>query len=239
MLILYNVRIRTRLWIYGQIYPSAFRSSLRLHPRELLQTEGYIWPYNPPLVLIWIQSTIAFSITKKNNIEILLLYYCSLGHVYFLVLPQQSSQLGLYGPVLLHLLGNTGKYSPICQTNTENQLFQYCPTQKDNTGSITFRKWECLYYDSSRDIRWNISWALGKSLGLPPRDFTCAQAIFQYRIVIIQIQYPSVWVSVSVCCQEKMHPGPSITGLRWTLPTTKVILEIFWYWRYYPHTMKY
>ena len=54
--------------------------------------------------------------------------------MYYLVLPQQSSLLGLYGPVLLHLLSNTGKYSPSCQTNTVNQLFQYCPTGKDKTG---------------------------------------------------------------------------------------------------------
>ena len=38
--------------------------------------------------------------------------------MYFLVLPQQSSVLGLYGTVLLHLLVNTGKYSPSCQNNT-------------------------------------------------------------------------------------------------------------------------
>ena len=62
---------------------------------------------------------------------------CSPDHVYFLVLPQQSSLLGQYRPVLLHLLANTGKYSPSCQTNTENQLFQYCPTRKDNIGIIT------------------------------------------------------------------------------------------------------
>ena len=31
--------------------------------------------------------------------------------MYFLVLPQQSTLLGLYRPVLLCLLGNTGKYS--------------------------------------------------------------------------------------------------------------------------------
>ena len=29
------------------------------------------------------------------------------------------------------------KYSPSCQTDTENQLFQYCPTRKNNTGSIS------------------------------------------------------------------------------------------------------
>ena len=79
-----------------------------------------------------------FSITKKDNIETYLLYYCSPDYVYFLVLPQQSSLLGLYGPVMLHLLGNKGKYSPSCHTNTENQLLYYCPTRKDITGSITF-----------------------------------------------------------------------------------------------------
>ena len=103
---------------------------------------------------------IPFSITKKENIEIKLFQYCSPKHVYFLVLPQQSSLLGLYGPVLHHLLGNMGKYSPSCQTNAENQLIQYCPTRKDSTGSINFRNWECLYYDSSRYRRWYIAWAL-------------------------------------------------------------------------------
>ena len=39
---------------------------------------------------------------------------------------------------------NTGKNSPSCQTNMENKLFQYCPTRKYNTGSITLRNWECL-----------------------------------------------------------------------------------------------
>ena len=57
-----------------------------------------------------------FSITKKDNIEILLFQYCSLDHVYFLVLPQQSSLLGLYGPILFHLLGNTGKYTLAART---------------------------------------------------------------------------------------------------------------------------
>ena len=51
----YTVPIRTWLGIHGQIYPFAFRSSLGLSPRELLQTKGYIWPYIPPLILIRIQ----------------------------------------------------------------------------------------------------------------------------------------------------------------------------------------
>ena len=60
--------------------------------------------------------------------------------MYFLVLQEESSLLGLYGPVLRHLLGNTGKYSPSCQTNMENQLFQYWPTSKNNTGHLCFKQ---------------------------------------------------------------------------------------------------
>ena len=56
--------------------------------------------------------------------------------------------------------------------------------QEGHTGSITFRNWECLYYDWSRDIRLNIAWALRKSLGLRPRDFPWAQAIF-HRISVL------------------------------------------------------
>ena len=42
---LYCIRIRTRGGIYGQKYPSAWRSSRGQSPRELLKAEGYIWPY--------------------------------------------------------------------------------------------------------------------------------------------------------------------------------------------------
>ena len=40
--------------------------------------------------------------------------------MYFLVLPRQSFLLGLYVPVTLCLQGNSGKYSPSWQGNTEN-----------------------------------------------------------------------------------------------------------------------
>ena len=53
----------------------------------------------------------------------------------FLVQPQQSSLLGLYKPVLFRLLDNTGKYTPSCEGNTENQLFQYCAPGEANTKS--------------------------------------------------------------------------------------------------------
>ena len=63
----YTVRIRTRLGIYGQIYPFAFRGSLELRPRELLQAKGYIWPYIPPLFLIRIHTI--FSLPKLSSME--------------------------------------------------------------------------------------------------------------------------------------------------------------------------
>ena len=84
--------------------------------------------------------------------------------MYFLVLPQQCSPLGLNGTCIASSNGQNRKIYPSCQTNTENQLFQYCPTRKDNTESINFSNWECLYYDSSWDIRWN-TWFLWSSLG--------------------------------------------------------------------------
>ena len=47
--------------------------------------------------------------------------------------------------------------------------------------------WECLYCDSSQDIQWNIAWALEKSIGLRPRDFPRAPAIF-HRISLLLSQ---------------------------------------------------
>ena len=85
MLKWYNVCIRTRVGIYGQIYPSAFRSSQGLRPWELLQAEGYIWRYIPPLVLIRIQyhlpkwQKIRWNIWKLNFFfEYWLLYFNNL-----------------------------------------------------------------------------------------------------------------------------------------------------------------
>ena len=51
----YNVHIRTQLGIYSKTHPFAFRSSLGLRPRTLLQAKGYILQYITPLVLIRIQ----------------------------------------------------------------------------------------------------------------------------------------------------------------------------------------
>ena len=67
MLKLYNVRIMTWLGIYGQIYPSAFRSSPGLRPREFLQAERYIWPYFPPLVLIRIQYIVNLKVEANKK----------------------------------------------------------------------------------------------------------------------------------------------------------------------------
>ena len=62
-----------QLGIYGQIYPFAFRSSLGLGSRKLLQAKGYIWPYIPPLVLIRIQYLlwIREGLKKRQIIHIL------------------------------------------------------------------------------------------------------------------------------------------------------------------------
>ena len=48
--------------------------------------------------------------------------------------------------------------------------------------------WECLYFDSSQEIRWNIARALGKSLRLSPWNFPHAQDIF-HRISLLLTQY--------------------------------------------------
>ena len=89
--------------------------------------------------------------SKYNEIEIILILLSQLCA--FPVQPHHSSLLGLYGPVLLCLLGNMEKYSPSCQSNTETQLFHYCLSMKEDTGSIIFRNQQCLYQDSSWDVR--------------------------------------------------------------------------------------
>ena len=99
--------------------------------------------------------------------------------------------MGLYGPVSLHILGNRGKYSPSCQTNTENQLFQYWPTRKDNTESILLEiENVCILtqvgmYNEILPEPSEIPWA-------PPLGFpSCSGYISPYipPRVIIQIQY--------------------------------------------------
>ena len=46
-----------------------------------------------------------------------------------------------------------------------------------------------LYYDKSRDIQWNITWAQGKSGGRSPREFPRAHAIL-HRIYRISLYLP-------------------------------------------------
>ena len=58
------------------------------------------------------------------------------------------------------------------------------PYREGKYWKSTFRNWECLYDDSSRDILWNIAWALVNSLGLRPWDFPRAQATF-HRISLL------------------------------------------------------
>ena len=73
-------------------------------------------------------------------------------------------------------------YKGVCRTAPA--ILGLLITRKDNTGSITSRNWEWLFYDSSQDILWNIAWALRKSLGLRLRDLPRAPAIF-HRISLL------------------------------------------------------
>ena len=64
-----------------------------------------------------------------------------------------------------------------CWVKLLGYIFPYCPAvgaiRRINSSNIDLQEaqcwscnWECLYCDSSQDIRWNITWALRKSLGL-------------------------------------------------------------------------
>ena len=57
--------------MYGQIYPFASRSYLGLCPWELLQAEGYIWPYIwPRRVLIMIQFILGEVVGYKTKTDL-------------------------------------------------------------------------------------------------------------------------------------------------------------------------
>ena len=83
--------------------------------------------------------------------------------------------------------------NPVLLKQLDN-VFPYCPAV-GGIGRVNFSNidieqgqcwscnWECLYCDSSRDVQWNIAWALGKSLELRPWDFLRLRSYF--------IVYPS------------------------------------------------
>ena len=63
---------------YGQIYPFTFRSSVELRPRELLQANGYIWPYIPHIIRTQMQYILVKSgILDMNSFNIALLAKCT------------------------------------------------------------------------------------------------------------------------------------------------------------------
>ena len=74
--------------------------------------------------------------------------------------------LKLNSSVLLNLLGNIFPYCPAVRAKRRINSSNICLQE----GQCWSCNWECLNCDSSRDIRWNIAWALGKSLGLRPWD---------------------------------------------------------------------
>ena len=81
-------------------------------------------------------------------------------------------------PVLLNLLGYILPYCPavkaIRRINSSSNLFIYQASLVNKQvalpeGQCWICNWECLYCDSSQEIRWNIAPDLKKSLGLCPR----------------------------------------------------------------------
>ena len=65
--------------------------------------------------------------------------------------------------------------------------------------------WEWLYCDLSWGIQWNIVCALGKSLGLCPRDFPWAQATF-HHIPLLLSQYSFSFELPTVQCDKLLQP---------------------------------
>ena len=80
-----------------------------------------ILKFNPPVLLNQLSNIFPYRSSStgsvlENTLPVEL-------WVYFTVHSQQSWEY-------------TGKYSPSCQSNTENQLFQYCSPRKDNLGIV-------------------------------------------------------------------------------------------------------
>ena len=63
-------------------------------------------------------------------------------------------------PVLLKILGNIYRTAQLSKQYGESTLPVLIPKE----GQCWICNWECLYCDLSQEIRWNIAWALGKSL---------------------------------------------------------------------------
>ena len=95
---------------------------------------------------------------------------------------------------MFHCASTDNKHT--CNKQYGEIIPQYCPTRKDNTRSINFRNWEFLYNDERRDVRWNIAWALRKSLRLCP----CAQAIFHRISLLSSLYIYSIVQIISVQC---------------------------------------
>ena len=87
-------------------------------------------------------------------------------------------------PVMLNLMGNIFPYCPAV-----GAIWRINSSNIDLPGNQCWIcHWECLYCDLSREIQWNIAWALWKSPGLRPQDFPWAQAIF-HCISLLLSQY--------------------------------------------------
>ena len=137
------------------------RSNIALGLRELPKAKDYIWLCIPPHILIHTiyknyKCIIFISVfsSKAGYTEIVILTIYLSGRDYIL----HSQLLNIIilkfnSTVLLHQLGN---------------IFPYCPAlkalQRINSLNIDILEgqcwscnWECLYFDSSREIWWNIA----------------------------------------------------------------------------------
>jgi len=106
----------------------------------------------------------------------------------FPIAPEPESSAGAIR-VRIPPRGNTGPYWASSGSPIRENIGPPLERRPEYEKIFTSRgNWEWLYCDESRGIRWNIAWALGKSLGLRPRDFPLAQAIF-HCIPLLSSQY--------------------------------------------------
>ena len=117
---------------------------------------------------------------------------------------------------MLWLLSNTGKYSPNCRANTENQLFEYCPPRKDNTGSITFPM--CSRYISPYipPVNWSVGG--GRCFGYRPNFYYSFMVTFSeiYERVDVHVFSQDVQMyGRAQCCIDCLYLliNPRLSGL--------------------------
>ena len=98
------------------------------------------------------------------------------------VFPNTATTEFSTGSIRTRTASSTGQYGniyPSCQTNTECQLFQYCPTRRDilEYNFYTLRM-SVLWLKSGYTVKYRLS----------PREIPCALTIF-YRVSLLSSKY--------------------------------------------------